>query len=691
MTSKRGPQSDKQIFHKGSNSQKKSLFNFFANKTKKRQPSYIKRNQKYQTKSLVGDFFKELFGLSNPSINNPKKIQIRHYLIIFIFLAITIGLLSFRFGYADCNFLFQTEYCKVRKKEIEKKLKVAERNLIYANPRHNIVDRNGQILATDLIYYYLDINPYKLNLALNQNSGCQVETFYKKIEKYIKPKSATKKRFENFNEFKKYLIRNNEIRHRRLGELDLVQKNELVDVLKSTKFKQKNGKFSDYLKCEFIGFESFYKRSYPQGENISSLIGYVGLVESDQKNSIFIPHGQTGIEYKFEQDLTRQTINQKLLRSINTGQVTGVNELNQESLQDYTVSLSIDSDFQNIVYNELKTTVDKFNAKLGAALLIDGSTGEVLALASYPSFDPEKSQSKAKIDLRKNHVFQSLITPGSTVKPFVLAIARETGALNNFSVDTDNEIIYSNAIRVTDSSKNGVLDADTVIVKSSNIGIIKMIRAVKQDDFAKYLMALDLAGDKVFDLPGEAKGLLTHPIDWSGAYYDYLATGYSAATTLSHLVRAYSVFFNGGYRVDLSLVKREKNESIPKIKVFQELTVEKVMSVLNRVVSTEGTAKDAKIDGLDVYGKTGTSQLLEKKYIPDEQGNRVLDNDGNERYTIRYSKRSHRALFVGMVQSEKRKYIMGVYVDKPKGPSYYGGSVAAPVFSNSMTQILKID
>jgi len=405
-----------------------------------------------------------------------------------------------------------------------------------------------------------------------------------------------------------------------------------------------------------VGLQREYRRFYPGGEVFAHVVGFTNV--DDQ--------GQEGTELAFEQWLQGIPGRKRVIRDGHARTVRDVESI-REPQSGKDLALSLDRRLQFLAYRELKRAVKLNQAKSGSAVILDVRSGEVLAMVNQPAYNPNGSK-RGKPGRFRNRALTDVFEPGSTMKPFTVAAALETGRYHPGTlIDTGPGYIKVGRNRVRDHKKLGVIDVATVLQKSSNVGSSKI--------------ALDLTGEQMYGLyskvgfgkstdtgfPGEADGQLTPHQRWARIDQATLSFGYGLSVTTLQLARAYAVLAADGVNRPISLLRIE--DAPAGERVMRATTARALRSMLERVVSSEGSAPLAAVPGYRVAGKTGTV----KKSI----GGKYAD----DRYL---------AIFAGMVPASDPRLVMAVMIDEPGGKKYYGGQVAAPVFSTVMAGALRL-
>jgi len=421
------------------------------------------------------------------------------------------------------------------------------------------------------------------------------------------------------------------------------------------------------LNLSGIYFLKESKRFYPNMELGAHVIGFVGL---DSR-------GLEGIEFQYDQILSGQSSLWTFGRDAK-GRIIVLDGIPVEKDdKPGNIYLTIDKHIQHVVETELSIGVKKWGAKGGMCIAMDPYSGRILAMASYPPFNPnEFLQYRAKI--WRNKAISEVFEPGSLFKTFLAAAALEERLVKpNDSFFCENGVytVYDRKIR--DHSKHGWLTFQEIIKYSSNIGISKIGEKIGREKVYRYITAFGFGEKTKIGLPGEEKGILHHPRYWSPVSLDTISFGQGISVTGIQLITALSAIANGGNLMKPLIVERIVNDSgkviesfEPKIlrRVISEETARKVTAILRSVTEKGGTGEAAVPVGYEVAGKTGTAQKVDT----------VLGGYSEDRFT---------SGFMGFSPLDHPKIALLVVIDEPKGSSY-GGVVAAPIFRNIMEKIL---
>ena len=407
------------------------------------------------------------------------------------------------------------------------------------------------------------------------------------------------------------------------------------------------------LKLPGIQMDREYSRFYPGGEMVAHMVGFTGKDD----------RGQEGVELAFENRLIGKPGERTVIKD-RRGQI--VEEVGSERPpQDGDdIELAIDSKIQFIAFNALRNAADKFNAKGGSVIVADIKTGEILALANWPTYNPNNRSQLSGGQLRNRAVTDSF-EPGSTMKPFIAALALDRGKYKFDSIINcaPGKMTIGTAT-ISDAHPHGALTLAQVIQKSSNIGATKIALGFPSEDMWTMMSKVGFGKPLGLGFPGEVGGRLRPWQTWKPIEQATMSYGHGVSVTVVQLAHAYSVFGRDGDVVPLSLLKT--HGAVAGQPVFAPETSRQVRQMLEMVVSPEGTANKAAVPGYRVGGKTGTAHKLV-----------------GGRYANKYL-----ASFVGIGPISDPRLVVGVVVDEPIG-AHYGGDVAGPVFSEVMGGALR--
>ncbi len=381
--------------------------------------------------------------------------------------------------------------------------------------------------------------------------------------------------------------------------------------------------------------------------------------------------GQEGIEFAFQRELAGSAGSQRVIKD-RFGRV--VEDLGESAAatDGKDVELSIDSKIQFFAYQRVRDAVMQNKAKAGSVVVLDTHTGEVLALANYPSYVPDDRR-KLSGDQLRNRAMTDTFEPGSTMKPFIAALAMESGRVRPETViQTAPGRMTIGRSTISDSHPQGALTVQQVIQKSSNVGTVKMAMQMQPREMHELFTQVGFGQKPQLDFPGAVTGRLRPYKSWKPIEQATMAYGYGLSASLFQLARAYTVFAHDGELLPISLVRRGEPGQAAKptagVRVISPKTAAEIRTMLQMVTGPGGTAPKAQALGYSVGGKTGTA------YKQEGSG---------------YSTKKYRAWFVGMAPIVNPRIVVAVMVDEPSAGKYYGGEVAAPVFSEVVQQTLR--
>lgn len=399
-----------------------------------------------------------------------------------------------------------------------------------------------------------------------------------------------------------------------------------------------------------------YRREYPEGEAVAHLVGFTNIEQT----------GQEGIELAVQKDLDGRNGSRSVVRDRLGNVIEDIGD-RIEPADGHDIALSIDTKIQFVAYQRLRDAVMLHKAKAGSAVVLDVQTGEVLALANYPSYIPGDRQTRTGANLR-NRALTDTFEPGSTMKPFITALAMQSGRVKPSTIiQTAPGSITITGSTIRDSHPHGALTVQQVLQKSSNVGTVKMAMQMQPREMWDLYHAVGFGQKPPLAFPGLASGKLRAYKTWRPIEQATMSYGYGLSTSLFQLARAYSVFARDGDLVPVSLVRQPG--PVAGEQVFRPEVVREVRTMLQMAAGEGGTAPKAQAVGYSVGGKTGTARK----------------QDGGS-----YATNKYRAWFVGMAPVQSPRIVVAVMVDEPDNGTYYGGEVAAPVFSQVVQQTLRV-
>lgn len=499
-----------------------------------------------------------------------------------------------------------------------------------STPAHRgmITDRNGEPLALSIPVASVWVNP-----KLFKVSASQEVVLAKLLEvslKTIKQKIATYK------------------------------EREFVYLKRAVPLERANQVMALHIPGIFL--EKAYKRYYPEADATAQVLGFTNIDDC----------GQEGLELAYDSWLRGVPGKIKVIKDRLGNTVTNLGTI-VEPKQGRNLTLSIDRRIQYLAYNELKNTLTKYHAESGSVVVLAVKTGEVLAMANMPSYDPNNRKGISPNRLR-NRAVTDLFEPGSTIKAFSIANALNSGKyFPNSLIDTrpgvfDVDGIKGHQVREDNHNNYGVLKVKEVLQKSSNIGVAKMTLALSSDSLLKFLRNVGFGQSTMSGFPGEASGVLPKYLKWRPFVLATLAFGYSISVTPLQLAQAYAVIASYGKLRPITFLK---NDNIAQGKeVLSPKLCRQMLVMLEEVLDIGGTGRRAQIPGYRVAGKTGTAK------IASPHGGYYSDH--------------YFANFIGIAPVSDPALVVVVLVKNPRGLIYHGGQVAAPAFANIMNGALRI-
>lgn len=411
-------------------------------------------------------------------------------------------------------------------------------------------------------------------------------------------------------------------------------------------------------KFQSVYTEGDFKRYYPQAQPNAQIIGLTN------RNGI----GIEGLEMAWNKDLSGEDGKMRVMRDRRGNRIKDV-ELVKPEKPGKNIALSIDSRLQYIMYRELTAAGIANNARSATAVAIDVKTGEILAMSSWPSYNPNDPDGLQNKDAMRNRAAIDMFEPGSTMKPLTIVAALESGKYQPSTiVSTAPGSMRVGNHTIRDTHNYGALDLRGIIVKSSNVGVSKIALSLPYSTLPTFFKRMGLGSRTAVHFPGESAGLILPPSKWNVSEVATMSYGYGLNATVMQLAQAYATIANGGVHHDVSLLKLDNVPAGERL--IDEKIAQEVLSMMEGVTQPGGTAKQAAISGYRVAGKTGTAHKLR----PDGKG---------------YSQKEYRALFVGVAPVSNPRIAMAVVVENPIG-QYYGGLVAAPIFAKIMQESLRL-
>jgi len=399
-----------------------------------------------------------------------------------------------------------------------------------------------------------------------------------------------------------------------------------------------------------------YKRMYPQGEAAAHVVGFTNVENT----------GQEGVELTFNTHLGGKNGTRRVIKNGQGHVIEGIGDLVPPE-EGKDLQLSIDSKVQYFAYQRLREAVVQNKAAAGSVVVLDAQTGDVLALANYPSYNPDKRSNLNGAQLR-NRALTDTFEPGSTMKPLIIGLAMEKGLVKpETMIDTSPGKVSMYGMTVTDAHPHGVLSVSEVIQKSSNIGTVKIAMKMPPKDMWDMYTQVGFGQKPQVPFPGAVAGRLRPYKSWRPMEQATMSYGYGLSTSLFQLAQAYTMFARDGEMVPTSLIKHQ--DKLAGVRVISAEHASQVRNMLHLVTGAGGTAPKAQTMGYSVGGKTGTAHKLDGKS---------------------YADKKYRGFFVGMAPIEKPRIVVAVMIDEPSNGHYFGGDVAAPVFSQTVQQTLRM-
>ena len=416
------------------------------------------------------------------------------------------------------------------------------------------------------------------------------------------------------------------------------------------------GKQIEALAIKGIYQRKEYKRQYPEGEAAAHVVGFTNVEDK----------GQEGIELAFNKDLGGRAGSRRVIKDRMGRVVEDVGE-QIAPVDGRDLQLSIDSKVQFFAYQKLKEAVLAHKAKAGSVVVLDVLSGEVLALANYPSYVPGKRQNLSGEQLR-NRALTDTFEPGSTMKPFVIGLALDQGRVKpETPIQTAPGRMTIGSATISDSHVHDVLSVTQVIEKSSNVGTVKIAMQMPARSLWEMYNSLGFGQKPQLPFPGAVSGRLRPYKSWRPIEQATMSYGYGISVSLFQLAQAYSIFGRNGDRVPVSMLKvSEPPLGLP---VIGERHAREVRHMLHLVTGAGGTAPKAQTMGYSVGGKTGTAHKVEGRG---------------------YAAKKYRGVFAGLAPIDAPRIAVAVMIDEPSNGQYFGGQVAAPVFSQTVQQTLKV-
>ena len=398
-----------------------------------------------------------------------------------------------------------------------------------------------------------------------------------------------------------------------------------------------------------------YKRQYPNGESAAHVVGFTNVED----------RGQEGIELQFDRELAGRAGSRRVIKDRLGRVVEGVGET-VPPLDGKDIQLSVDSKVQFFAYQKLRDAVIARRAKAGSVVVLDAITGEVLALANYPSYVPDKRQNLTGEQLR-NRALTDTFEPGSTLKPITVAMALEAGRIRPSTlIDTGPGRYQLGGFTISDTHNYGTLSVEGVIQKSSNVGALKIAQKMTPHEMWDTYTALGYGQKPQIQFPGAVTGRVRPWKNWKPVEQATMAYGYGLSASLFQMAHSYTSFAHDGRLIPLTILRSP--EPAVGVPVFSAENARAVRKMLQMAAAPGGTGPLAQTVGYSVGGKSGTA---------------------HKQVGRGYASNKYRAWFTGMAPIDKPRIIVGVMIDEPSDGVYFGGLAAAPVFSEVVQQTLR--
>ena len=404
-----------------------------------------------------------------------------------------------------------------------------------------------------------------------------------------------------------------------------------------------------------------YKRKYPEGEAAAHVVGFTNVED----------RGQEGIELAFQKDLAGRNGSRRVIKDRLGRVVEDIGE-SVAPVDGRDIGLAVDSKVQFFAYQKVRDAVAANKAKAGSVVVLDAQTGEVLALANFPSYAPADRKNLTGAQLR-NRALTDTFEPGSTMKPFIAAWALESGRVTpNTVIQTAPGKMTLTGSTITDAHPHGNLTVSEVIQKSSNVGAVRMAMSFTPREMWELYSAVGFGQKPQLGFPGVVTGRLRPHKTWRPIEQATMSYGYGLSASLFQIAHAYTVFAHDGELIPVTMTRplgQSAGQPISGVRVISPKTAASVREMLQMAASPGGTAPKAQVMGYSVGGKSGTA------YKQEGSG---------------YAEKKYRSWFVGMAPINHPRIVVAVMVDEPTAGKWYGGDVAAPVFSEVVQQTLRM-
>lgn len=400
--------------------------------------------------------------------------------------------------------------------------------------------------------------------------------------------------------------------------------------------------------------EPEFKRHYPEGAGAAHI---VGITTREGK-------GQEGIEYLFNDRLRGKEGSRQVKQDQKGRRIGAVNEVRApEPGEDFR--LSIDSRLQYQAFAALEQAVIEHKAKKASVVVLDVVTGEILAMANWPSYEPNNRKSYNR-DVMVNRAIVDRFEPGSVMKPFTVALALELRKVTPLTlVDTGKGRLTIGPDSIGDSHPVGVVTVEQAIQKSSNVATAKIALDMQPEQMWSFFSAIGIGQPLRISFPGATAGSLRPYRSWRPVEQATMSYGYGLSVSLLQMARAYMIFARDGDLPEVTIFRRDT--AAPGRQIISSRSAHQVRKMLEMAAGPEGTARKSAVSGYRVAGKTGTSRkIVGGKYV-----------------------KAYASTFVGFVPASAPRIIIATFIDEPSGTKYYAGDVAAPLFSTVATHALR--
>jgi cell division protein FtsI (penicillin-binding protein 3) len=410
------------------------------------------------------------------------------------------------------------------------------------------------------------------------------------------------------------------------------------------------------LKVAGIHLRADYKRQYPESEAAAHVVGFTNVEDL----------GQEGVELAFNKTLAGKKGARRVIKD-RLGSVVEVLGDTMSPVDGQDLVLSLDSKIQFFAFQKLRDAVRQHKARAGSVVVLDAQSGEVLALANYPSYAPGQRHNLSGEQLR-NRALTDTFEPGSSMKPFVAALALQKGLVRpDTTIQTAPGKLTITGSTISDAHAYGLLTVNEIIQKSSNVGTVKMAMQMQPREMWEIFSAVGFGQKPQLPFPGTVSGRLRAYKSWRPIEQATMSYGYGLSCSLFQLAQAYTLFAREGDVAPVTLLKA--TEPAVGVRVIDARHVFEVRHMLHQVTQQGGTAPKAQTIGYSVGGKTGTAHKQEGRG---------------------YASKKYRSFFVGLAPVEQPRIVVAVMIDEPTAGQYFGGAVAAPVFSEVVQQSLRM-